>query len=161
MGAVHPLCTLSMAPAKRAVSKPHLVPLTPALLARARKFSRSERAGNVNHRLAFKPGMSVALVQDNQVLGAGGIAHYAGRMQAWMLVSRHARKREIVAGVRLAQRWLAIKAKEFPRIEIYISAHSPWRESFAAALDLIDTGKSDVFPECAGVMCLYLKTAEG
>lgn len=155
-GALH---FVAPAPRKPAKSTPHLVPLTPALLRRARKLSRAGAATNISQRLAFRPGMSVALVHDNRVIGAGGLALYAGRLQAWMLVSRDARKRDIVAGVRLARRWLAIKAKEFPRIEIYVRALAPWRESFAAALDLKGPVDSGYQPEARDVFCLYLKEA--
>lgn len=137
-----------------------LVPLTRSLFDQACHLSRTGKGRNLG-RHALNPGMAVALVRGSDVLGAGGIALYSGRLQAWMLVSRDARKRDIVAGVRLARRWLDNKARDLRCVEIYIAAESPWRKSFAQALGLKDAGRTDIFPEIDGVMCLYLKTVEG
>jgi hypothetical protein len=139
-------------------SAAQLVPLTQSLFDRAQHLSRTGKRSNIG-RHALAPGMAVALVRDNQVIGAGGLALYAGRLQAWMLVSRNTRKRDIVAGVRLARRWLDIHVQQHRCIEIYVRALAPWRESFVRALGLRDTGESGHLSEPDDVYCLYVKEA--
>lgn len=86
---------------------------------------------------ALIPGLAVAAIEGGEVLGAGGlIPHWPGRAEAWLLVSRAASRRQVVAGMRLARQWLD-RRQQFPlfrRLEIYIRTEAPWRQSFAAAL---------------------------
>jgi hypothetical protein len=135
---------LTGALAMRAHPKAHLVPLTRALLKAALAVERDATTQRVTNLLSvsrvLEPGMGVAFVDGNQVIGAGGLTDYGDRAQAWMLVSKDASRRQIVEGVRLARQWLDIQVKDFPCIDLYVRALAPYRASFTAALGFRDTG---------------------
>ena len=141
---------------------PRLVPLTRALLHRALVMERdleTRRATNLlDLRGVLTPGLGVAFVDGSAVLGAGGIAEFDGRVQAWMLVSTAATRPQIAQGVRLARRWLDIKSKTFPRIDLYVRAFAPYRESFTAALGFRDTGNVEPFGR-GDLICRYERAA--
>ena len=114
-----------------------IVPLDRKTLALALLFERDQAMANNSNLLVANLNNAWACWRGEKLIGAGGLAPiWFGRAEAWMLVSGHARRREIVAGVRLARVWLDRKAllPEFNRIEIWVRADAPWRMSFTRAL---------------------------
>ncbi|HEV2186382.1 MAG TPA: hypothetical protein VGR70_04200 [Stellaceae bacterium] len=78
-----------------------------------------------------------ALLGRGHVLAAGGLVPlWAGRAEAWLLVSRYASPRDLVPALRHARDVLDKRQRDpfFRRIEINVRWEAPWRESFVSAL---------------------------
>ena len=123
-------------------STAHLVALDDTLLKLALTLERDAMTAQMSNLydaspLLLQPGLSVAFVEDGYLLGAGGLAPvWNGLAEAWLLISILARPRHIVAGLRAAKRWLDAKQRDpaFTRVQLYVRADAPWRQSFVAAL---------------------------
>lgn len=117
-----------------------LVPLTRPLLDFIMAMNRSDLESDLpKFGAVFIPGCSYALMDRGELYGAGGVIPiWPGRAEAWMIVTRLARPRNIVAGVRIAKDWLDEKQRDpaFARIEFFLLSQAAWRVSFASALDL-------------------------
>ncbi|HEY2068280.1 MAG TPA: hypothetical protein VGG48_01900 [Rhizomicrobium sp.] len=127
--------------------RPRLVPLDDTLLRIAIALERDQLAARFTNlyerRALLAPDRSFAFVDGGELLGAGGLVPvWPGRAEGWLLVSRLARPRQVVAGVRAARAWLDRKLRDpdYARIEFYIRADAPWRESFARALGCAEQG---------------------
>ncbi len=117
-----------------------LLPLTRGLLKFVLAAARADEDSNLPKfpEVTFA-GCAYALFDGGRVLGAGGVVPiWPGRAEGWLLVTRLARPRDIVAGVRVAAAWLDEKQCDpaFARLEFFLLTQAPWRQSFAAALDL-------------------------
>jgi len=117
-----------------------LVPLTRPLLDFILAMNRNDLESDLpKFGAVFSPGCAYALMDAGELYGAGGIIPiWHGRAEGWLIVTRLARPRDIVKGVRIAREWLDEKQQDpaFARLEFYLLAQAAWRESFAAALDL-------------------------
>lgn len=72
---------------------------------------------------------------------------WAGRAEAWWLVSRAARPRHLVAAARFSRSLMDKRQRDplFRRIEIFVRAGERWSESFAAAMGFV----------CEGYLCKW------
>lgn len=114
-----------------------LLPLTDTLLAMATDASR-ERA-TIAPRAVNQWGY--ALCGRGHVLAAGGLVPiWPGRAVAWLLVGREARPRDLVPALRHARAVMDKRQRDpmFRRIEAFVRADAPWRESFVKALGMTD-----------------------
>lgn len=143
---------------------PLILPLTRDLLDLAVADMRDSRmqalAGcEAFAALALAPGgFARALVGPGAVLAAAGvIPHWAGRGEAWMIVTRAARARDIVFAIRAARAGLGALQKSdlWRRIEIYIRADAPWRLSFAEALEFRMDATLRAWGPDGGDFCLF------
>ena len=134
------------------MSAPRFVDLTPELLDYALRDMRDQqllwtseigRITEIFRHLAVSHKPSSALIGRGQVLACAGLVpHWPGRAEAWMLVTRAARKRDLVQAVRRCQ--VALNAAqclpEFRRIEMYVRASEPWACRFAHSLGFLAEG---------------------
>ncbi len=139
---------VALAPARRKLNEPRLVPLTPELY----RFAVLEERDPLTAEMAEAPHVEQvrvnawagALLGQGRVIGAGGLVPvWTGRATCWLLVSREARARDIVAGLRRARQWLDKRQRDpfFRRIEAEVRWDAPWRASFMAALGFALEGR--------------------
>ena len=139
---------LSSAKGRRVRAAPHLVPLTRALLDQVAQLGTdplaaeiAERAGESYARHVLQPGLCFAALDGGYLLGAGGLVPlWHGRAEAWMQVTHLAERRHLAWATRAIAEFFAKRQRDpaFARIEIYIRADAPWRESFAGALGVTE-----------------------
>jgi len=137
-----PALRLIIGRSARARPEARLVPLTRPILDIAVELERdpltSEMAtGEPFADRALHGGPSWACLCDGDLIGAGGlICHWPGRAEAWLLVSRNARPREIAAGLALARDTIDKRQRDptFRRIEAFVRDDALWRVAFMEAL---------------------------
>lgn len=145
-----------------------LVPLTPELLAFAVALERDPLAAEMAEgesfaRRALLPTLSFAMIRGGYVLGAGGLVpQWPGRAEAWLLVSRHARPRDIAHGTRQARVFFDKRQRQpaFRRIEAFIRADRVWNRSFADALGFVHEGRLIAWAPDGADYDLYARVAK-
>ena len=118
-----------------------LVKLDPALLETAIAAERdsvaAEFARTPSYAQIVLSGPAAYAVLDGEALVAAGglILHWQGRAEAWSLVSRYARPRQLVRAVRMTRLVLDEVQRDpvFRRIEMVVRCDC-WARSFASAL---------------------------
>lgn len=120
---------------------PRIVPLYPELhrfaVLEERDPLLAERNEGEAAELRHCNQWGYALIGRGRVLAAGGLVPlWAGRAEAWLMVSRFATPRDLVPALRHAKSVMDKRQRDpfFARIEIHVRWDAPWRESFAAAL---------------------------
>lgn len=127
---------------RREFDSMRLVPLDRDLLREAHRLERDDTIRKISNieRVPLAPG--AAALDGGELVACGGLApSWDGRAEAWALISKHARLRQIVQATRLARGWLDRLQRDakFARLDIYIRADVRWRKSFARALGLEET----------------------
>jgi hypothetical protein len=148
---------------------PRLVPLTRTLLGLALQLERDAATAKLSNllshaKIVLQPGLGVAAIDGGVLVGAGGLAPvWRGRAEAWLLVSRIAERRSVVAALRLARDWLDAMQREppFRRVEIFVRWKEPWRESFAAALGFALEGRLARWGADGEDHAIYARIAKG
>jgi hypothetical protein len=124
-----------------ALAPNHIVPLTPGLHKLAVEAERdpllAERSDNAAAEARHCNQWGFALIGRGQVLACAGLVPiWAGRAEAWLMVSREATNADLVPAMRHGRTVLDKRQRDpfFRRIEIHVRWDAPWRRSFTRAL---------------------------
>lgn len=127
--------------ASRSIGAPRIVPLCPELhrfaVIEERNPLLAERSEGAAAEQRHCNQWGYALLGRGHVLACGGLVPlWAGRAEAWLMVSHEATARDLVPALRHARQVLDKRQRDpfFRRIEINVRWDAPWRASFAAAL---------------------------
>lgn len=107
-------------------------------------------------------GPAFAAMDGDQLVAAGGlITHWCGRAEAWSLVSKHARPRQVVGAIRLARAVLDEHQKDllYRRIEMFVRYDCDWAHDFARALGFIQEGLLEAWDPLGRDMWLFARVA--
>lgn len=128
-----------------------IVPLTPELFG----WAVLEETDPVTQELAQQPGWAAsfvgpgtigeAMLGDGRVLAAGGLVPmWPGRGMAWLMLSPFAGRRDRAIALTRAQTQMkaAQQHAAWRRIEMYVRADAPWRDTFGDLMDM----------QCEGLM---------
>ena len=114
---------------------------------------------------ALTPPASAYAVLDRDVLVAAGgfLIHWKGRAEAWSLISRHARPRQLVKAVRMARIVIDECQRDgaFRRVEMLVRAECPWALSFAQALGFAAEGRLHAWDPLGRDMLLFARIKGG
>lgn len=94
-------------------------------------------------RVLAIPGLAYAVLDGPDLVAGGGLVPmWPGRAEAWALVSRFARKRQLVKAVQLAAQTVAARQRDpsFRRIEMFVRCDPSWCRSFIAGLGFVREG---------------------
>ena len=144
-----------------------IVKLTPELLRVVAAFERdpliSEMFADKSYAEFACNDWAYALLKGADVLAAAGlILRCIGRAEAWLLVSKEARMRDLVPAVRTARRMMDDRQRRpmFRRIECHVREAAPWRKTFMAALGFTLEGVHPAWDELGRTYCSYGRIAK-
>lgn len=105
-------------------------------------------------------GPAYAAIDGGVLVAAGGlILHWQGRAEAWSLISRYARPRQLVKAIRMTRIVLDVVQGDaaFKRIEMF--ARCDCALSFAAALGFAQEGRLKAWDPIGRDMALFARIA--